>query len=129
MITPDECAVEPYERLPAGDEPGIFERAIPARSRVLALGCAVGRMTHPPVDRGFTMTAVDESAPMPEQVHGAPTACSPIEEPGYEPGRWAVGRRVQPPAVAVREGAAMPPGSYGPAAAQPRGTRRALRRR
>ncbi|MCX4960234.1 class I SAM-dependent methyltransferase [Streptomyces virginiae] len=79
-ITPDGCAVELYERLPVGDEPDIIERAVPAQARILELGSGVGRMTHPLVERGFTVTAVDESPQMLERVHGARTVCSPIEE-------------------------------------------------
>lgn len=79
-ITPDGCAVELYERLPVGDEPDIIQRAVPANVHILELGSGVGRMTHPLVERGFTVTAVDESPQMLERVHGARTVCSPIEE-------------------------------------------------
>jgi SAM-dependent methyltransferase len=79
-ITPDGCAVELYERLPVGDEPDIIQRAVPAMAHILELGSGVGRMTHPLVERGFTVTAVDESPQMLERVHGARTVCSPIEE-------------------------------------------------
>ncbi|MEV5956306.1 methyltransferase domain-containing protein [Streptomyces sp. NPDC051987] len=78
-ITPDGCAVELYARLTVGDEPDIIEAAVPAGARILELGCGVGRMTHPLVERGFTVTAVDESAEMLERVHGARTICSTIE--------------------------------------------------
>ncbi|GGR07672.1 class I SAM-dependent methyltransferase [Streptomyces netropsis] len=78
-ITPDGCAVELYLRLPAGDEPDIIERAAPAGAGVLELGCGAGRITHPLVRRGFTVTAVDESPEMLEHVHGARTVCSSIE--------------------------------------------------
>ena len=54
-ITPDRCAVALYERLPAGDEPDIIERAVPARARILELGCGVGRVTHPLAERGFVL--------------------------------------------------------------------------
>jgi hypothetical protein len=37
-------------------------------------------MTHPLIERGFAVTAVDESAEMLERVRGARTICSPIEE-------------------------------------------------
>ncbi|MFG2530373.1 class I SAM-dependent methyltransferase [Streptomyces sp. NPDC048516] len=79
-ITPDGCAVEMYARLPVGDEPDIIERAVPAKTRILELGSGVGRVTHPLVERGFTVTAVDESREMLERVNGALTVCSPIEE-------------------------------------------------
>lgn len=37
-------------------------------------------MTHPLLERGFTVTAVDESAEMLERVRGARTICGPIED-------------------------------------------------
>jgi SAM-dependent methyltransferase len=79
-ITPDGCAVELYARLPAGAEPDIVASAAPAGARVLELGSGVGRLTHPLRERGFTVTAVDESAEMLERVRGARTICGPIED-------------------------------------------------
>ncbi|MEU9067088.1 class I SAM-dependent methyltransferase [Streptomyces sp. NPDC048109] len=79
-ITPDGCAVELYSRLPAGAEPDIIAAAVPEGARILELGSGVGRMTHPLLERGFTVTAVDESAEMLERVRGARTVCSPIED-------------------------------------------------
>ena len=78
-ITPDGCAVQLYERVPVGEEPDIIERSVPAGATVLELGCGVGRVTHPLLRRGFTVTAVDESREMLERVHGARTVCAPIE--------------------------------------------------
>ncbi|MFJ5258985.1 class I SAM-dependent methyltransferase [Streptomyces sp. NPDC088387] len=79
-ITPDGCAVELYSRLPVGAEPDIIAAAVPAGARILELGSGVGRMTHPLLERGFTVTAVDESPEMLERVKGARTICSPIED-------------------------------------------------
>jgi SAM-dependent methyltransferase len=79
-ITPDGCAVTLYSRLPAGAEPDIVAAAVPEGARILELGSGVGRMTHPLLERGFTVTAVDESAEMLEHVRGARTICSPIED-------------------------------------------------
>ncbi|MFI8945883.1 class I SAM-dependent methyltransferase [Streptomyces sp. NPDC053750] len=79
-ITPDGCAVELYSRLPVGAEPDIVAAAVPEGARILELGSGVGRMTHPLLERGFTVTAVDESAEMLEHVRGARTICSPIED-------------------------------------------------
>lgn len=79
-ITPDGCAVELYSRLSVGDEPDIIAAAVPAGASILELGSGVGRMTHPLLERGFTVTAVDESAEMLERVRGARTICSPIED-------------------------------------------------
>ncbi|MDX3450505.1 class I SAM-dependent methyltransferase [Streptomyces sp. ME02-8801-2C] len=79
-ITPDGCAVELYSRLPIGDEPDVIAAAVPAGAHILELGSGVGRMTHPLLERGFTVTAVDESAEMLERVRGARTIHSPIED-------------------------------------------------
>lgn len=78
-ITPDGCAVENYLRLPVENEPDIIQAAVPAGASILELGCGVGRMTHPLLERGFPVTAVDESPQMLEQVRGARTVCGPIE--------------------------------------------------
>ncbi|MFD6905534.1 class I SAM-dependent methyltransferase [Streptomyces sp. NPDC060077] len=79
-ITPDGCAVELYSRLAVGEEPDIVAAAVPAGGRLLELGSGVGRMTHALLERGFDITAVDESAEMLERVRGARTICGPIEE-------------------------------------------------
>ncbi|MGW6354262.1 class I SAM-dependent methyltransferase [Streptomyces sp. NPDC055092] len=78
-ITPDGCAVDLYARLPVWEEPDIIAAAVPAGASILELGSGVGRMTHPLIERGFTVTAVDESAEMLERVRGARTICSPVE--------------------------------------------------
>ncbi|MEU6845108.1 class I SAM-dependent methyltransferase [Streptomyces sp. NPDC046716] len=78
-ITPDGCAVELYSRLPVEDEPDIVAGAVPAGARVLELGCGVGRVTHALLERGFEVTAVDESPDMLERVRGARTVRSTIE--------------------------------------------------
>lgn len=78
-ITPDGCAVELYARLPIGEEPDIIAAAVPSGAHILELGSGVGRMTHPLLERGFRVTAVDESAEMLERVRGTRTICSPIE--------------------------------------------------
>jgi SAM-dependent methyltransferase len=79
-ITPDGCAVELYLRLPVGAEPDIVAAAVPAGARILELGSGVGRVTRPLVERGFSVTAVDESAEMLAHVSGARTICGPVED-------------------------------------------------
>ncbi|MBA2812045.1 class I SAM-dependent methyltransferase [Streptomyces sp. KM273126] len=79
-ITPDGCAVELYSRLPVGEELEVIAGVAPAGARILELGSGVGRMTHPLLERGFTVTAVDESAEMLERVREARTICSPVEK-------------------------------------------------
>ncbi|MEV0257144.1 class I SAM-dependent methyltransferase [Streptomyces sp. NPDC050732] len=82
-ITPDGCAVELYTRLSVGDEPDVVEGAVPAGAHILELGCGAGRVTRPLLERGFRVTAVDESAEMLEKVAaldgGVRTVLSPIE--------------------------------------------------
>ncbi len=73
--------MELYTRLLAGDEPDVVAAAAPRPgASVLELGCGVGRVTHPLVERGFAVTAVDESPEMLERVRGARTVLSSIEE-------------------------------------------------
>jgi SAM-dependent methyltransferase len=79
-ITPDGCAVELYSRLPVGPEPDIIASAVPAGVHILELGSGVGRMTHPLLERGYRVTAVDESPEMLERVQGARTVLSRIED-------------------------------------------------
>lgn len=79
-ITPDGCAVELYARLPVGEEPDIIAAAVPAGAHILELGSGVGRVTYPLLERGFTVTAVDESADMLARVRGARTIRGPIED-------------------------------------------------
>ncbi len=82
-ITPDGCAVEVWERLPVGDEPDVIGRAAPAGASILELGCGVGRVTRPLAQRGFAVTAVDESAEMlarVARVAGVRTVRSEIEQ-------------------------------------------------
>lgn len=69
-----------YTRLPIGPEPDIIASAVPAGAHLLELGCGVGRMPHPLLERGFRVTAVDESPEMLEHVRGARTVLSPIED-------------------------------------------------
>ncbi|MEU1176089.1 class I SAM-dependent methyltransferase [Streptomyces sp. NPDC005820] len=78
-ITPDGCAVELYSRLPVRDEPDVIAAAVPAGAHLLELGSGVGRLTHALLERGFTVTAVDESPDMLERVRGARTLCASIE--------------------------------------------------
>ncbi|MEU3708014.1 class I SAM-dependent methyltransferase [Streptomyces anulatus] len=78
-ITPDGCAVELYRRLSVGDEPDVIAGVAPAGASILELGCGAGRVTHPLVRRGFSVTAVDESPEMLEEIVGARRVRSPIE--------------------------------------------------
>jgi SAM-dependent methyltransferase len=80
VITPDGCAVELYTRLLVGDEPDVVAGQAPGPgASILELGCGTGRVTHPLVERGFAVTAVDESPEMLAHVRGARTVLSSIE--------------------------------------------------
>ncbi|MEV2248935.1 class I SAM-dependent methyltransferase [Streptomyces sp. NPDC050147] len=82
-IAPDGCAVELYTRLSVGDEPDVIAGAVPAGAHILELGSGAGRVTRPLLERGFRITAVDESAEMLEKVSAlvgrVRTIRSPIE--------------------------------------------------
>lgn len=83
-ITPDGCAVDLYTRLSVGDEPDVIAGAVPAGAHLLELGSGAGRVTRPLLERGFRITAVDESAEMLEKVSAiggrVRTIQSPIEK-------------------------------------------------
>ena len=78
-VAPDGSPVDLYRLLPVLGEPDrIAELAAPG-DEILELGCGVGRITHPLVDRGYRVVAVDESAEMLAHVRGADTVCARIE--------------------------------------------------
>ena len=79
-LAPDGSPVEIYPALPGAREAELVASALPASASILDLGCGTGRITHELVDRGFRVTAVDESVEMLERVHGAETVHSRIEE-------------------------------------------------
>lgn len=68
-----------YALLPAGDEPAVIHRALPAGASVLELGAGAGRVTHALLALGHPVTAVDQSAAMLAHVHGAETVHTDIE--------------------------------------------------
>lgn len=79
-ITRDGSPVEFYLLMKAGDEPDVVAGVTPPGGSVLELGCGVGRVTHPLVERGFEVVAVDESAEMLAHVRGARTVRSGIQD-------------------------------------------------
>ena len=79
-VTPDGSPVEIYLALPGAAEAELVASALPANASILELGCGTGRVTHELVDRGFRVTAVDESAEMLVHVRGAETVHARIEE-------------------------------------------------
>jgi SAM-dependent methyltransferase len=79
VITPDGSAVELYTLLSPGDGPEIVHAAIPAGASILELGAGVGRMTHPLLESGHPVVAVDESPEMLARIRGAETIQAKIQ--------------------------------------------------
>ena len=79
VITPDGCAVDFYALLPAMGEPEPVHAAIPAGASILELGAGTGRMTHPLLNLGHPVVAVDESPEMLAHIHGAETVNTQIQ--------------------------------------------------
>lgn len=79
-FTPDGCSVQMYARIATNGEPEVVEAAVPPGASILELGAGAGRMTRPLREKGFKVTAVDESAGMLEQIRDAPTVRSTIED-------------------------------------------------
>jgi len=69
--TPDGCSVELWKLLPAGVEPSLIASAVPRRGSILELGAGVGRITHPLLALGYSVTAVDNSSEMLAEIRGA----------------------------------------------------------
>ncbi|KAB8194514.1 methyltransferase domain-containing protein [Nonomuraea phyllanthi] len=78
-ITPDGSPVAFYTLLEPGGEPEIVAQVTPPGGSVLELGAGVGRVTHPLVERGFDVVAVDESAEMLAHVRGAATVLARVQ--------------------------------------------------
>ncbi|MCK2219237.1 class I SAM-dependent methyltransferase [Actinomadura sp. ATCC 31491] len=78
-ITRDGSPVEFYRHLGARAEPDIIAQVTPPGGTVLELGAGVGRVTHPLVERGFRVVAVDESPEMLAYVRGAETVLARVE--------------------------------------------------
>lgn len=79
-FTADGNAVELWTRLPAGAEPDVVAGVVPEGASILELGAGAGRITHPLVERGYRVTAVDDSREMLERIKGARTVHGSIEE-------------------------------------------------
>lgn len=86
LLTPDGCPVELFARLPPGLAPRLIHDVIPPGASILELGAGAGRITHPLVELGHEVVAVDESPAMLSYVRGAETIESRIED-------LALGRR------------------------------------
>jgi SAM-dependent methyltransferase len=78
--TLDGCSVEFWKLLPAGVGPSLIASAVPRRGSILELGAGVGLITHPLLELGYRVTAVDNSSEMLAEISGATTALSDIED-------------------------------------------------
>ncbi|MCR6487106.1 class I SAM-dependent methyltransferase [Amycolatopsis sp. OK19-0408] len=78
-VTADGCSVEVYLLLPPAGEPEIVHRAVPPGASILELGCGTGRVTHPLVELGHEVVAVDDSPAMLRHVR-AETVCARIAD-------------------------------------------------
>ena len=80
VITQDGCALEVYRRLPYRGEVELLAAYLAPGCTVLELGCGTGRLTRPLLERGYAVTAVDNSGEMLRHVPDAATkVCSDIE--------------------------------------------------
>jgi SAM-dependent methyltransferase len=61
-------------------EPAIVHAAIPAGAGILELGAGAGRVTHPLLELGHPVVAVDESPEMLARIRGAGTVRARIQE-------------------------------------------------
>jgi SAM-dependent methyltransferase len=78
-VAPDGSPVVLYRRLPPSEEPSIINSAVPPHSTILELGAGAGRITHPLIDLGHRVVAVDQSDEMLRWIHGAQTVLADIE--------------------------------------------------
>jgi len=76
-VTADGCSVEVYLLLPSQGEPEIVHAAIPPDASILELGSGPGRVTHPLLELGHEVVAVDDSPAMLAHVR-AETVCARI---------------------------------------------------
>jgi ubiquinone/menaquinone biosynthesis C-methylase UbiE len=60
--------------MPFDDLAGYLALLPPAPAQLLEVGCGTGRLTLPLADRGYSITAIDRSGPMLEQLHLKQTA-------------------------------------------------------
>ena len=78
-ITPDGCAVELYALLGPKAEPDLIATALRPGGSILELGCGAGRVTHALIERGYRLTAVDQSPEMLARVKDAAVVLADIE--------------------------------------------------
>lgn len=79
-ITRDGSLVEIYRRVSVIDEVDLITAELEPGSSILDLGSGAGRIANPLAERGFEVTAVDDSADMLAHVSGAKTVEARIED-------------------------------------------------
>jgi SAM-dependent methyltransferase len=77
-IAPDGSPVVLYARLPALGEPELIHDAVPPGAEILELGAGAGRVTHPLLELGHAVVAVDNSEEMLDLIEGAETVLADI---------------------------------------------------
>lgn len=77
-VASDGSPVDIYRALPPGDTPGLIDSAIGPRSTILELGSGPGRITHPLVELGHDVVAVDNSEEMLGHVRAAETVLADV---------------------------------------------------
>jgi SAM-dependent methyltransferase len=68
-----------YRRLPETGEADLVAAVVPPGSTILELGSGAGRVTSKLVERGYVVTAVDDSPQMLEHVRASELVCAKIE--------------------------------------------------
>ncbi len=78
-VAEDGSPVEVYRRLPELGEAGLVASVVAPGSSILELGSGAGRVTNELAERGYRVTAVDDSPEMLAHVRAAETVCAKIE--------------------------------------------------
>jgi SAM-dependent methyltransferase len=78
-VAPDGSPVEVYRRLAPQGEPELIATALRPGASVLEIGSGAGRLTHPLLELGFSVTAVDNEPEMLAHVRGAETILADAE--------------------------------------------------
>jgi SAM-dependent methyltransferase len=66
-------------------EPSLIASVVPPGGSILELGAGVGRITHPLLELGYDVTAVDNSPEMLAEIRGATSVLSDIEDLALSP--------------------------------------------
>ena len=77
-VAPDGSPVDVYLALPAGDIPDIIHSAVKSGGTILELGSGPGRVTHPLLNLGYAVVAVDEHQPMLDEIQAAETVLGDV---------------------------------------------------